>query len=77
MHKDNKELRVLLKEAQSEVLSVGDEAFDKAKVQALVLQPDLNIGRMDFFKVIRDGQLVDPESDISKTEEMLEKKPSI
>lgn len=54
-------------------MSTGGEAFDRAKAQALVLQPDLNIDKMDFFKVIREGQLVDSESDESEAERVLEK----
>lgn len=67
MIQDNEELRASLKEAQIEAIYVGDEAFNKAKVQALVLQPDLNIDEMDFFKVIREGQLMYLESNTYKT----------
>lgn len=51
---------VFLKEAQLEFLSAGDEALDRAKARALVLQPNINIDKMDLFKVIWEGQLVEP-----------------
>lgn len=68
LKKDNEELKVLLKEAQLEVLSAGDEAFDKAKARALILQPDMNIDTMYLFKVIHDSQMVDPKFDIFEVE---------
>lgn len=39
----------------------------------MVLQPDLNVDERDFFKVILEGQLVDPESDTSEVEGIPEK----
>lgn len=46
-------------------------------MQALILQPGLNVDSMDFFNVICDGQLVDPESDISEAERMPKKEPRV
>lgn len=68
LNKDNEELRASFQETQLEALSAGGEAFDRAKAQALVLQPDLNVHEMDFFKVIREDQLVDPYFDTCESQ---------
>lgn len=62
LNKDNEALKGSLKEAQVEVMSSGYKALDKAKAHALILQPDLNVATINFFKIIRDGQLVKPDS---------------
>lgn len=36
-------------------------------MQALVLQPDMDVEAMDILKIVCDGQLVDLESDVSET----------
>lgn len=51
-----------------DLLSAGDEAFERAKAQALCLQPDLNVSEMDFFKTVMDGRLVDMEEASPKFE---------
>lgn len=43
------------------MLSAGDEAFERAKAQALCIAPNLDVSKMDLFKVVVDGQLVDME----------------
>ena len=49
------------------MLSVGDDAFKRAKAQALCLIPDLDVTRMGFFKTVVDGKMVDMEDDSPKT----------
>lgn len=39
-----------LQVAQADLLSVGDETFERAKSQVLCLMPSLNVSEMDFVK---------------------------
>lgn len=50
------------------MLSAGDEAFERAKAQTLCIMHDLNMSKMDFFKTVMDGQLVDVEEVSPKAE---------
>lgn len=50
-----------LQDAQVDLLSAGDEAFERAKVQALCIMPDLDVSKMDLLKTVVDDQLVDME----------------
>lgn len=69
----NDQLKASSKEAELDILSACDDAFERAKAQALVLQPDLNFEVVDYFKVIRDGQLVDMDDSTPKTETVNDK----
>ena len=60
------ELKEALKKSQVDVLSAGDEAFERAKEKVVCLHPGLAISDMDFFKVVRDGHLIDLE-EVEKT----------
>lgn len=64
----NDQLKTSLKGAQLDILSSGDEAFEKAKAQALILQPNLTVDAMDFFKIVCDGQLMDPDEETVEIE---------
>lgn len=64
----NETLKKSLQDAQVDLLSAGDGAFERAKAQALCIMPDLDVSKMDFFKVVVDGQLVDMEEDSLETE---------
>lgn len=48
----NNQLQKALQKSQIDVLDVVDDAFDKAKAQVLFLHPELNVSRMNFFKVV-------------------------
>lgn len=61
----NEKLHKTLQEAQVDILSSSDEAFEKAKAQALFLYPVLNVFEMGFFKTVVDGRLVNMEEDQS------------
>lgn len=50
-----------LQDVQVDLFSVGDEAFEMAKAQALCIMPDLNVFEMDLFKTVVDDRLVDME----------------
>lgn len=67
----NETLKKSLQDVQVDLLSVGDEAFERAKAQALCIIHDLDVSKMDFFKTVVDGQLVDiekasPEAEVLK-----------
>lgn len=51
-------------------LSVRDDAFERAKAQALCLMPDLDVTRMGFFKTVVDGKMVDMEDDSPEIESL-------
>lgn len=55
----NEDLRESLRKSQIEVLTTGDEAFDKAKEQVLCLYPKVDFSEVDFHKVVHDGRLVE------------------
>lgn len=57
----NETLKKSLQDAQVDLLYAGDQAFERAKAQALGITPDLDVSRMNFFKVVVDGKLVDME----------------
>ena len=57
----NETLKKSLQDAQVDLLSTGDEAFERAKTQALCIMSGLDVSKMDFFKTVVDGQLVDME----------------
>lgn len=40
-------------------LFIGEKAFKRAKAQALCIAPDVDVSKMDFFKTVVDGKLVD------------------
>lgn len=44
--------------AQVNLLLADDEAFERAKAQALCIMSDLDVSKMDFFKTMMDNQLV-------------------
>ena len=54
----NETLKKSLHEVHVDLLSAGDEAFDRAKAQELCLKPDLDVFEMDFIKTVVDGRLV-------------------
>lgn len=67
----NETLKKSIQDAQVDLLSVGDEAFERAKAQALCITPDLDVSKMDFFKTVMNRKLVDmddisPEAEGSK-----------
>lgn len=39
-----------LQDTQVDLLSAGDEAFERSKAQTLCITPDLDVSRMDFSK---------------------------
>lgn len=55
----NEALKKHLQDAQVDFISVRDNAFERAQAQALFIMPDLDVIRMDFFKIVVDEQLVD------------------
>lgn len=57
----NETLKKSLQDVLVDFLSVGDDAFERAKAQVLCIIPDLDVTRMDFFKTVVDGKLVDME----------------
>lgn len=52
------------------MLSSGDEAFERAKAQALCVMYDLDVSKMYFFKTVVEDHLVDME-EASPEEEVL------
>lgn len=64
----NETLKKSLQDAQVDFLSAGDEAFERAKAQDLCIASYLDVSRMDFFKVVVGGQLVDMEEVSPKIE---------
>lgn len=48
-----------MQDAPVDLLSVGDEAFERAKTEALCIMPDFNVSEMVFFKIVVVGRLVD------------------
>lgn len=64
----NRTLNKSLQEAQVELLSDGDEAFEMDKTQALCLKPDLDVSEMDLFKAVVDGRHVGMEEASPKVE---------
>lgn len=65
----NETLKKSLQNAQVDFLSFGDDAFERAKAQALCIMPDLDVKRTNFFKTMVDGQLVDMEDFSLETED--------
>lgn len=47
--------------AQNDIVALEDRAFEKAKAQMACLYPDLDLSKLDLFKVVKDGHLVDEE----------------
>lgn len=66
----NETLKKSLQDAQVDLLYAGDQAFERAKAQALCIAPDLDVSRMDFFKVVVDGKLVDMEESSLEAERL-------
>lgn len=57
-----------MQDAQVDFLSTGDESFEIYKAQYLCIMPKLDVSKMDFFKVVVGGQLVDMDEASSETE---------
>lgn len=55
----NGTLKKSLQDAKVNLLSTSDEAFYRAKAQALCIMSDLNVSEMDFFKTVVDDRLID------------------
>ncbi|CAI8588137.1 unnamed protein product [Vicia faba] len=57
----NDELHKALKKSQVDILSVGDEVFERTKEKVLCLHHGLDLSEVDYFKVVQDGRLMDLE----------------
>lgn len=57
----NETLKKSLQDSQVDLLSAGDEAFERVNTQSLCIMPDMDVSKMDFLKTVMDGQLVDME----------------
>lgn len=57
-HTLNETSKKYLQDAQVDLLSAGVESFERAKAQALCISPNLDVSRMDFFKVLVERKIV-------------------
>lgn len=57
----NVQLQSSLQKAKIDVLDASNDAFDREKAQALCLYPDLHLTKMNLFKVVVNGHLVEME----------------
>lgn len=58
LRESTEQFKLSLKDARVDLLSVGGKSFEIEKAQTLFLQQDLNVDKIDFFKVIMDDLLV-------------------
>lgn len=54
-------MKKYLQDDHVDFLAAGDEAFERAKAWASCIMSDLDVSKMDFFKIVVEGQLVDTE----------------
>lgn len=64
----NEILNKSLQDVHVDLLSSSDETFERTKAQAVCIMPDLDMSKMDFFKTVVDGQLIDIEEASHKAE---------
>lgn len=65
----NKTLKKSLQDIQVDFLSSGDEGFEMAKAESLCITPDLDVSKMDFFKIIVNEKLVNMDEASSEVED--------
>lgn len=64
----NETLKKYLQDAHVDLFSSDDEVFERVKPQALCIICDLDVSKMDFFKIVVDDQLINMEEASLKAE---------